>query len=1064
MKMNISPRMVYFIKPNKKDKFMKKIKGYISYVRGDNPYIYPVKLWPSIKRIEDWTNLYIPHNTDCLIRAGATEITTIYSQLADPDQVFNDPSIKRELNNARLKRAAMRISKGSKDIKDLVLYKSHMSKWQYKEYKKNIKVHKGGYNITPRQNSNIVFPSHDDINISSKVSGDNSFNKLFTKVNNKYKLKSIFVNTGLQTSIFSVDNSTTSRLSKFSEKFNNVVKLVSDSKGICFIYSQFKKYGAHILSIILEANGFERFNCDSKGNILEDQNLSINELDIEVKYKYILLTGDTPKNVLDKLKDYVNEPSNKDGGKIKVIIGTQAVEQGLSFFNIRQLHVIEPWYHLNSVNQVIGRAVRRNSHKELPEKERNVTIYLHISIPPKKIYVKPLIDEKMYIMSLHKYKGILETQRLIKQSAIDCNLNIKGNILDLNKIIKRKDSFGEIRDILLGDITGSMRCDFTSCNYKCNKEIDMSEIEIDIDTYNINLLEDEIISIKEIIKNLFKNLYVSDIKQISHETLSKNVNEFIKSLKSDSILGDKTSEYIEGVIYKASERIISNKEAIYNNNKKGFLKKIKDDDNIYYIFQPEKLNDDYIPIKYKYLKLKSSKKDFYIEDIQASKIPEISLLTDWDDFLVEHLKEAIYSVMYRYPEDFPDNPETSQDSVTTKEYVTMEEGYYWNHLKWLRGSRDNRLMIPELYYNKFKNISKFKIHSKKTIYATKLNLPSYRDFIIHAFLIKIEELNSELKIDVLKYIFEKKYETNISSYSGIDISFDLSKLLDSQEDILLRDSIDIIFDSYFSNKKYKLSYFLSNKMFHKSLEYRRGASNITKKKEYKPADADLIRYLIIPNVKYIKVTKKTSEDIRTKGDLFRYFIFHINNNSSSKNIKKLTLIKTNRSTDYFDDTFFPKVEPDILRNTIYESLIYGFLEQNDTDEIKFKIVDNLDTKRRRQLTKGSKVSSRDERKGNACGTAGGKRGSKVGMIETFIKYMFKKLDNTMTSDDIKNYKTHSNKPSICFEIRLLLRFLDKKGFKDNSVVPAKPLTVNFRYLYKKEVKDKIERTIMAFTL
>ena len=1050
-----------FIKSDKKDKFMKKIKGYISYVRGDNPYIYPVKLWPSIKRIEDWTNLYIPQNIDCLIRAGSTEITTIYSQLSDSDQVFNDPSIKRELNNARIKRAAMSISKGQDDVKDLVLYKSHMSKWQYKEYKKKIKAHKGGYNITPRQNSNIVFPSHDDINISSKVTGDNSFNKLFTKVNNKYKLKSIFVNTGLQKSIFSVDNSTTSSLSKFSEKFNNVVKLVSDSKGICFIYSQFKKYGAHILSIILEANGFERFNCDSKGNILEDQNLSINELDIEIKHKYILLTGDTPKNVLDKLKDYVNEPSNKYGKKIKVVIGTQAVEQGLSFFNVRQLHVIEPWYHLNSVNQVIGRAVRRNSHKELPEKERNVTIYLHVSIPPKNIYVKPLIDERMYIMGIHKYKGILETQRLIKQSAIDCNLNIKGNILDLNKIIKRKDSFGEIREILLGDITGSMRCDFTSCDYKCNRKIDMSQVEIDTDTYNINLLEDEIISIKEIIKNLFKDLYVSDINQISQETLSKNVNEFIKSLKSDSILGDNTSEYIDSVIYKAAERIISNNEAVYNNNKKGFLKKIKDDDNIYYIFQPEKLNDDYIPIKYKYLKLKSSKKDFYIEDIQTSKIPEISLLTDWDDFLVEHLKEAIYSVMYRYPEDFPDNPETSDSS---SEYVKIEGGYYWNHTKWTRGSRNNKLMIPELYYNKFKNILKFKVHSEKTIYADKVNLSSYRYFIIHAFLIKIEELNSELKIDVLKYIFEKKYETNISGYSGIDIIFDLSKLLDSQEDILLSESIDIIFDNYFSKKKYKLSYFLSNKMLHKSLEYRRGASNITKKKDFKPAEADLIRYLLIPNVKYIKVTKKTSEDHGSKGDLFRYFIFNISNTGSSKKIKKLSLLKTNRSTDYFDDTFFPRVEPDILRSTIYESLIYGFLEQNDTDEIKFKIVDNLDTKRRRQLTKGSKVSSRDERKGNACGTAGGKRGSKTGMIESFVKYLLKKCGVNMTTANIKKYKTQSDKPSICFEIRLLLRFLEKKGFKDNSEATPPKLTVNYRYLYKKEVKDKIERTIMAFTL
>ena len=225
----------------------------------------------------------------------------------------------------------------------------------------------------------------------------------------------------------------------------------------------------------------------------------------------------------------------------------------------------------------------------------------------------------------------------------------------------------------------------------------------------------------------------------------------------------------------------------------------------------------------------------------------------------------------------------------------------------------------------------------------------------------------------------------------------------------------------------------------------------------------MIRYLIIPNVKYIKVTKKTSVTKVAKVDLFRYFIFH--KKSSSKN-KKLSLVQVNKSTEYFDDTFFPKIEPDMIRSKIYDSKIYGFLEQHDTDEIQFKIVDNLNTKRQRQLTKGSKISSRDERKGNVCGTAGGARGSKSGMIENLVQYTFSKLGVKMTAAHIKKYKSQSNKPSICFEIRAMLRFLEEKGYKNNSVAASKKekLTKNYRYLYKKEIKDKIERTIMAFTL
>ena len=214
---------------------------------------------------------------DCLIRAGAKHITGIYSTLDDTNEVFNDVNIKRELKKGKLKLAAFRFSKGSSYIEDLVLYKNYMSTWQYSGYIKKTTENGGAFNIVHRQSSNIIFPSHNDITKPSEVSGDAAFNKLFTKVNNKYKLKPIFVDTDSQTNIFSVNNMAESRLSEFSEKFSNIVRLVSDSKGICFIYSQFKRYGAHILSIILEANGFERFNCDSKGNILEDQNLSVNE-------------------------------------------------------------------------------------------------------------------------------------------------------------------------------------------------------------------------------------------------------------------------------------------------------------------------------------------------------------------------------------------------------------------------------------------------------------------------------------------------------------------------------------------------------------------------------------------------------------------------------------------------------------------------------------------------------------------------------------------------------------------------------------------------------------------
>jgi hypothetical protein len=307
---------------------------------------------------------------------------------------------------------------------------------------------------------------------------------------------------------------------------------------------------------------------------------------------------------------------------------------------------------------------------------------------------------------------------------------------------------------------------------------------------------------------------------------------------------------------------------------------------------------------------------------------------------------------------------------------------------------------------------------------------------------------------------EEKYDTDVSTSEPVSFNLDLHESLNA--DTLLKKGREIIFNNYFSKRSYKFSYFLTNKMFHSSLNFRRGMSkSVRKTKTYKPDEAHKIRYLIIPNVKYIKVTKKSSVQKATKVDLFRYFIFH--KKDSSKN-KKLNLVQVNKSTEYFDHTFFPEIKPNLTRSKIYNSKIYGFLEQHDTDEIQFKIVDNLNTNRQRQLTQGSKISSRDERKGNVCGTAGGTRGSKAGMIENFVKYTFKCLDVKMTAAQIKDYKSQSSKPSICFEIRAVLRFLEEKGYYFDDDGQKENLNKYYRFLYKKEIKDKIERTIMAFTL
>ena len=58
---------------------------------------------------------------------------------------------------------------------------------------------------------------------------------------------------------------------------------------------------------------------------------------------------------------------------------------------MREVHIIEPWYNLNKIEQIIGRGTRSFGHKDLPENEkilRFIYMYqLHHQIS-KKILIK----------------------------------------------------------------------------------------------------------------------------------------------------------------------------------------------------------------------------------------------------------------------------------------------------------------------------------------------------------------------------------------------------------------------------------------------------------------------------------------------------------------------------------------------------------------------------------------------------------------------------------------------------------------------------------------------------
>ena len=606
-------------------RFLNNIRGYISYQRGEDPFVFPTKLYPSIDN-SDWKNLYIPNTPECLVRSGIYDLSELDEK-------------KRRI-----------VIKDNPEVKHLTLYQSFMDKWQYKYYNRFIKTKSRGYDIKPRQYSNIIFPniSEDGELLSSPWADDsNNYNKLFIKEGPKYRIHDALITDNK--SILNID-----RIGKYSRKMENILNIIKETEGIIFIYSQFITYGAQTLAFCLEENGYNRFNCNSNGTILENQNFIKNPTGTEKSNKnYILLTGKTRKNILNKLKDYTNSPNNKNGKNIKVIIGTSVVEQGISFFNVRQIHIMDPWYNINSLNQIIGRGVRRFSHHMLSERKRNVTVYLHCAVMPnivsiskkKKKVRKILQDEHLYSISLMKYSQVLEIQRLMKTGAVDCNLNKKGNIFleleqpDIYSIDSRGNNRGSIP---LNDLDNSIRCDLDTCDYKCDHPVNLSNVLVGTDTYNTKISDEKIL------------IYIEEIKNIFSKNFGIELSNLKKKLNISLSLQDNEDER-ESLILEALRTLIENKVNIYNTviHKNGFIVLNTDKNKNYYIFQESNNNNELI--KDKYLPVKNINKDFYIDDITTSNDDNNAAPSSGGNKTINNLVDllvlSIYNCIIHYWED-----------------------------------------------------------------------------------------------------------------------------------------------------------------------------------------------------------------------------------------------------------------------------------------------------------------------------------------------------------------------------------------------------------------------------
>ena len=200
-------------------------------------------------------------------------------------------------------------------------------------------------------------------------------------------------------------------LERYSVKFYKIINKIKQIKGPNFVYSNFKEYGGlKALIVALEENGFKDVITHGPG-----------------KNRYAVWSGDEKAEQKEMIKDVFNQYKNYDGSEIKVILGSPSIKEGVSLLRVKSVHILDPYWNTSRLDQVIGRAIRYCSHRDLAKEQREVRVYLYLACAPYKSKKIITVDEHIYRIALKKEKLIKQFYDVMKKSSVDAKLFANAN-------------------------------------------------------------------------------------------------------------------------------------------------------------------------------------------------------------------------------------------------------------------------------------------------------------------------------------------------------------------------------------------------------------------------------------------------------------------------------------------------------------------------------------------------------------------------------------------------------------------------------------------------------------
>lgn len=269
-------------------------------------------------------------------------------------------------------------------------------------------------------------------------------------------------------------------LSNYSPKFLNILENIDneENQGLHLIYSQFRTLeGIGIFKMVLEENGFAEFKVKKDDNGMWQVDISEED---RGKPTFALYTGTETKEEKEIILKIYNgnwgelSPSlsselknisenNNLGEVIKVFMITASGSEGINLKNTRYVHVMEPYWHPARIEQVVGRARRICSHRELPEELQTVEVFLYLmEFTKEQLLSDASIELKNKDLSKRKYEGnylpftsdeaLFEISVIKEEISTKLTTNIKESSIDC-AIYSKSGSKEQLKCLQFGDVS-----------------------------------------------------------------------------------------------------------------------------------------------------------------------------------------------------------------------------------------------------------------------------------------------------------------------------------------------------------------------------------------------------------------------------------------------------------------------------------------------------------------------------------------------------------------------------------------------------------------------------------